>query len=413
MNELRKDAEEILSYAIREVLPEEAVKRTLKDHPHPKGKLILVSVGKAAWSMAHAALECVTPDKGIVITKEGHLKGPLGLLELYEAGHPLVDERSLEATKQALTMIERSNEDDEVLFLLSGGASALFEYPKVSLEELRDVNGQLLRCGADIREINTIRKRLSYVKGGRFALHCAPARVTSIILSDVLGDPLDMIGSGPTAADSSTCEDAVKIAEKYSLTLSEKAMEFLKEETPKDIPSSSFVLAGNLHGLLTAAKKRCEELGYEAQILEEEITGEAREEGRRLALEALKAYEKGRRGLALIKGGETVVYVHGTGLGGRNQEFALSAAQILEGKDIAVFSAGSDGTDGPTDAAGGYVDGDTMALFREKGIDPEEVLKDNDAYHALQECGGLLITGPTGTNVNDLSVALIGKKGLH
>ena len=292
-----------------------------------------------------------------------------------------------------------------MLFLLSGGGSALFEQPLLPPQELADVTQQLLACGAAITQVNTIRKRLSAVKGGRFALHCAPAQVWSVVLSDVLGDRLDMIASGPACPDRSTAEEALEIVNRYALRLSPQALACLRRPTPSALPNAQSIVTGSVRQLVDAAARTCRRLGYDVEILTDCLQSEARDAGRWLAREAL--LRSGPR--ALLAGGETVVHVMGPGLGGRNQELALSAAaQIAGQRALAIFSFGSDGTDGPTDAAGGYVDGQTQAALARQGISIPDVLARNDAYHALEACGGLIKTGPTGTNVNDLSVALLG-----
>lgn len=256
-------------------------------------------------------------------------------------------------------------------------------------------------------EMNTIRKRLSAVKGGRFAQHCAPARVFSIVLSDILGDPLDMIASGPAVPDSSTCAQALAIAEKYHLNLSEQAKALLAQETPKALDNVTTQITGSVRELCTAAAKACRELGYEPILLTDRLCCEAKEAGSFLSAIARTHAGQGKK-LAFIAGGETVVHLTGKGLGGRNQELALAAAPALAGQNAAVFSVGSDGTDGPTDAAGGYVDGDTAAALAAAGRNVFDTLQNNDAYHALQAVDGLIITGATGTNVNDVAVVLIG-----
>ena len=406
MEWLRKDADEIVSAGIKAVLPDEAVKKALADLELPQGRLILVAAGKAAWQMAKAATDIVSVDCGIVITKYDHVKGVLPEIECREAGHPIPDRNGFDATAKAVEMVSDLTEDDMVLFLLSGGGSALFETPLIPADELQDITKQLLACGADIVEINTIRKRLSRVKGGRFAEICSPARVFTIVLSDIIGDPLDMIASGPAYPDRSTCRDAFDIVEKYDLDLSEDAIGLLRVETPKTLDNVTTVVTGSVSELCKAVKEKCEELGYKTEILTDRLTCEAREAGAMLGEKVKEYADKGEK-LAIIAGGETVVHLTGNGLGGRNQETALAAAPLIAGLDAAVFSFGSDGTDGPTDAAGGYVDGDTFLQLEKAGLDVEDVLANNDAYHALQSTGGLIITGPTGTNVNDASVALI------
>jgi hydroxypyruvate reductase len=404
---LYEDADRIVSHTLKAILPDQAVREALSGFTAPAGRTVLVAVGKAAWQMASAALKEITADQGIVITKYGHSKGPRATCRTREAGHPVLAENSLTAAADTLSLVEGLKEDDTVLFLLSGGASALFELPLVPLETLQDLNRQLLACGASIEEINTLRKRLSAVKGGRFALKCSPAKVFSIVLSDILGDPLDMIGSGPAYPDSSTCEDALRIVDKYSLRVDEKTLALLKEETPKKLDNVTTLLAGNIAILCRKAEEICRKLGYETRILNTALQGEARTAGKELAEKAVQLAKEKHSKIALIEGGETVVTLRGNGLGGRNQELVLAAVETLAGQPAAVFSLGSDGTDGPTDAAGAYADGDTLSAMKEKGIDPAQYLADNDSYHAFEAIGQLLITGPTGTNINDLTVALI------
>lgn len=407
--ELRKDAEEIIQGAIGAALPDAAVRRAMEQCPLGEGKVVLVSVGKAAWQMAKAAADLLGDriSAGVVVTKYGHSMGPVSNFEIIEAGHPVPDENSFRGAEAAIRLVSGLAPEDLVLFLVSGGGSALFEKPLVSPEELTDITQQLLACGADIVEINTIRKRISAVKGGKFGQLCAPARVFSIILSDILGDPLDMIASGPAYPDSSTAADAVAIAEKYHLRLSPEARRLLEVETPKKLDHVTSCVTGSVRQLCASAKETCEKLGYEPIILTDCLSCEAREAGAFLGAIA-RTYQDSSRSMAFIAGGETVVHLTGKGKGGRNQELALAAAELLDGvAGAAVFSVGSDGTDGPTDAAGGYVDSFTKAALKEKGISIYETLAENDAYHALQAVNGLIMTGPTGTNVNDLSVLLL------
>ncbi|MBQ5567433.1 MAG: glycerate kinase [Oscillospiraceae bacterium] len=405
---LRNDADQIVRESIAAVLPDEAVRRTLKDYRPGAGKTLLVAAGKAAWQMAKAAVDTLGQvDGGVVITKYGHVIGEIPGVVCYEAGHPVPDENSFAATKKALELVENRSAGDTVIFLLSGGGSALFELPLISGEELQDITRQLLASGADIVEMNTIRKRLSAVKGGRFALACAPAKVLSIVLSDILGDPLDMIASGPAYPDSSTCKQAKNIAAKYELKFSPDAEKLLNEETPKELHNVETHINGSVRELCAAAAAAAQKLGYDPIILTDQLCCEAREAGSFLA-SILKSHFQSDRSLAFIAGGETIVHLTGHGLGGRNQELALAAAPgIADIPGAAVFSVGSDGTDGPTDAAGGYVDGETCAALAERGISVFDMLRDNDAYHALQAVSGLIVTGPTGTNVNDVAVALL------
>lgn len=406
---LRQDADFIIKEAIHQVLPDAAVVKALEGKEFGGGKLYLVAAGKAAWQMAKTAGEILGDrlEKGVVITKYDHVKEELPQMDCYEAGHPVPDGNSFRATQAALDLVSGLQAEDTVLFLLSGGGSALFEKPLVSGEELADITKQLLACGADIVEMNTIRKRLSAVKGGQFAKLCEPAYVYSVVLSDILGDPLDMIASGPAYPDTSTCEQALAIVEKYQLQLSEKANELLHQETPKELINVETEITGSVRNLCQAAKEACEKLGYETVILTDQLGCVAREAGVFLG-DIAKSYQDTQKSLAFIAGGETVVHLTGRGKGGRNQELALAAATVINGlKDTAVFSVGSDGTDGPTDAAGGYSDQDTAKVLTEKQIDIFQVLQENDAYHALKETDGLIMTGGTGTNVNDVAVVLI------
>lgn len=409
MNEvLRRDAEAVVRAAIDAVRPDAAVRRALARIGLTED-LYLAAVGKAGWQMAAAAVRYLDRPlrRGIVLTKYGHVMGEIPGVICREAGHPVPDEGSFRGAREILEMTRGLKAEDMVLFLLSGGGSALFEEPLIPPEELQDVTNQLLACGADIVEMNTIRKRLSAVKGGRFARWCAPARVEAVILSDIVGDPLDMIASGPAAADPSTCAQAREIVRKYRLRLSPAALECLDRETPKTVENVHTQVIGSVRELCRAAAAKCEALGYRPQILTDRLDGEAREAGTMLARKA-KELSTGIGRTALIAGGETVVHLTGDGLGGRNQEIALAAAEELRGvRDAALISVGSDGTDGPTDAAGGYADGGTFDALLRRGIRIADVLRNNDAYHALDAVDCLIRTGPTGTNVNDVTVALI------
>ena len=406
---LRANADAIVAASIKAVLPDEAVKRALVGKEFP-ARVLLVSAGKAAWQMAKAAYDCLGDriEGGVVVTKYDHVKGPIGNFICCEAGHPVPDENSFAGTQKALDLVSGLTEKDTVLFLLSGGGSALFEKPLVPGEVLQDITGQLLACGADIVEINTIRKRLSGVKGGRFAQSCAPAQVFSIVLSDILGDPLDMIASGPAVPDTSTCQQAIAIAEKYQLKLTDQARALLAQETPKELTNVTTLINGSVRELCTAAANASRELGYEPVILTDQLCCQAKEAGSFLA-SILKTHAGSGKKMAFIAGGETVVQLIGKGKGGRNQELALAAAVGIAGiPGAAVFSVGSDGTDGPTDAAGGYTDYETAAELKAQGVEIFQVLQNNDTFHALEKFGGLIITGPTGTNVKDVAVALLG-----
>ena len=406
MNDIAK---KIVDAALADAMPNAAVSKALKDIDFGSGRLIIAAAGKAAWEMGKAAADVLAGrfDTGIIITKYEHSQGNIDGFEIFEAGHPVPDENSYKATARALELVGNLNKEDRVLFLLSGGGSALFEKPLVPENEMADITRQLLASGAGIVEMNTIRKRLSAVKGGRFALACMPAQVYTVVLSDIIGDPLDMIASGPAYPDSSTCEQAVSIIEKYGIRLSADAEALIRKETPKELSNVTTFVTGSVKQLCASAAKTAGELGYEPVFLTASLSCEAREAGAFLGSIAADNYGKGKK-LAFLAGGETVVHLKGKGLGGRNQELALAAAPFIDGLDgAAVFSFGSDGTDGPTDAAGGYVDGNTVNKLKTAGIDIDAILADNDAYHALKAVDGLIMTGPTGTNVNDLAVVLI------
>jgi len=397
---LYNDAKQIIDFAIESVLPGSAVKKALANYKEPKGKTVMVALGKAAYTMAKQTLEEVKVDQGLVVTKYGHAGGPLNNTEIIEAGHPILDDNSVLGANKAIELCSNLTEDDCVIMLVSGGGSALFEAPLVTLSELQDVNSQLLKCGANINEINTIRKRLSKVKGGRFAEICKPAKVIDIILSDIINDPLDMIASGPAYPDESTSEDALNIVKKYNLNFNDKIMELLHHDTVKSLDNTETYITGNNEELKLAAKKKAEELGYNVVYAKEALTSEVKVAAEFMS-NLLKENLNNGKPTAIITGGELVVEVKGDGLGGRNQEFACRLAKDVQGTNACVFAVGSDGTDGPTDAAGGYVDSDSYH---------DEIyayLDNNDSYHYLEKHGGLIKTGPTGTNVCDMYCALI------
>ena len=406
---LREDANFIIDESIKKVLPDEAVKLALQNKDFSVGNIYVVSAGKAGWQMAKAASEILGDkiENGVVVTKYDHVMGEIPNITCFEAGHPVPDENSFKGTQAALDLVSNLQHNDTVLFLLSGGGSALFEKPLISGEKLQDITNQLLACGAEITEINTIRKRISAVKGGKFAQICSPAQVFCIVLSDIIGDPLDMIASGPAYPDSSTSEDAINIVSKYNLDFGTDVLDLLKEETPKSLDNVETVITGSVKNLCSAASEAASILGYKPIYLTDQLCCQAKEAGSFLAAIA-KSHQEESCSLAFIAGGETAVQLIGKGKGGRNQEIALSAAEGISGlKDTAVFSVGSDGTDGPTDAAGGYADFSTKSKLEEKNMHIYDVLQNNDAYNALKLTDGLIITGATGTNVNDVAVVLI------
>jgi len=415
LNILKESAQTMIKNILAENMPETSVINALQEHDFGLKKVYLVAIGKAAWTMAKAASEYLGEkiEKGVVITKYEHSMGDLPRLEIFEAGHPTPDENTVIATQKALALISQLDEDDEVLFLVSGGGSALFEAPQegVTLEELAGLNNDLLASGADIVEMNMIRKRLSKVKAGRFAQLCKPASVFAVVLSDVLGDRLDTIASGPAAPDTSTIEDALAVVAKYNLELTATQKTYLTQETPKKLDNVKTTITGSVRSLCEAAAKTATELGFKPYVLTTTLNCEAAEAGRFLAsiaVDTTKGVNCFQRPCAIIAGGETVVNLKGTGKGGRNQELALSAATGISGlADTLIFSLGSDGTDGPTEAAGGIVDGETVAQLKKTNHDIDKLLANNDSYHGLQAIDGLIITGPTGTNVNDVSIILM------
>ena len=406
---IHTDAQTIIQEALTACLPDQAVRRALEGRTFGAGRVFLVAAGKAAWQMADCAARLLGDrlEAGVVVTKHGHSRGEIPRCTVYEGGHPVPDEDSFRGTRAAMELVEHLTAEDTVVFLVSGGGSALFECPLIPAEELSQLTQAMLACGADIVEMNTVRKRLSAVKGGRFAQLCAPAQVFSIVLSDILGDPLDMIASGPAYPDQSTCAQAQAVAEKYQLPLSPQARALLQEETPKALDNVETVITGSVRELCAAAGAACRRLGYEPVLLTDQLCCQAKEAGSFLASIA-RTHQDTKKSLAFLAGGETVVLLTGQGKGGRNQELALAAAQGIAGlENTLIFSLGSDGTDGPTDAAGGLVDGTTKDHLEAAGLTIHQVLAENDAYHALDRVDGLIRTGPTGTNVNDVAVVLI------
>lgn len=410
IQQLRDDAKIMIAAALAAAKPHNAVRKALESLPDDGKNLYVLAIGKAAWAMAEAASEVLGDEvkEGIVITKYEHSEGPLPHFEIFEAGHPVLDQNSLDATDKALALADKLGEDDRLIFLISGGGSALFESSDLPLEELQEINEQLLASGADIVKMNTIRKRLSNVKGGQFAERVKPAAVFAVVLSDVLGDRLDSIASGPAYPDTTTKEEAQKIIEDYDLKLSDAALKLIDKDMPQDLDNVTTKIVGSVRVLIEEAKSRAEQEGYQTIVLSDRVDGEARELGKLLGTIAQTHAEDKAGKLAYILGGETVVTLRGQGKGGRNQEIALAAVPYLAkvGKAL-VFSVGSDGTDGPTDAAGGMVDSESEEKLLHQNIDGGEMLRQNDSYPALQAINALIMTGPTGTNVNDLTVLLL------
>lgn len=404
---MHEDARKIIKQTIADVMPDRAVRNSLNEL-QLNGNIYIIAIGKAAWVMAQTASAFLN-DKvkmGLIVTKYGHSRGPLKMFEIIEAGHPTPDENSIRGAKRMLEILESLEQKDIVLFLLSGGGSSLVELPMdgLDLEDIQTVTRKLLFCGADITEMNLIRKKLSAIKGGKLSGHLRGQKAYAIILSDIISDNNDMIASGITYPDLSTVKDVEKILKKYQIRFDRKVMSVLeKSDSYRNVSVENHVV-GSVTELCKAAAEHAWELGYIPHIVTTAMDCEAREAGRWMASMAEGTYP---RPFAMIAGGETVVKVTGKGMGGRNQEIALSAALELKGKEnVLLFSLGSDGTDGPTDAAGGMVDGHTAGQLEALGINIEQVLADNDSYHALKKVDGLIITGATGTNVNDVTVLL-------
>lgn len=389
--------------------------------------LYIVGAGKASARMAQA-IEATVGDRitsGLVIVKYGY-----GLatnkVKIVQAAHPLPDRAGLEATAKMIGLAEQADKDDLILCLISGGGSALLLCPRegISLQDKQATTDKLLKSGARIEEVNAIRKHISRVKGGGFARSAYPATIVSLILSDVVDDPIETIASGPTAPDPSTYDDCAAILKRYELwrhipapvrELLEKGIRGEVAETPKKEEAVFLkvrnLVVGNNRLATQGAKQRARELGYHSCILSSSIEGEARDAALfhvAIGKEVLKSGEPVTAPACLVSGGETTVTVTGDGMGGRNQEFALAAALEIEGSEhIVVLSAGTDGTDGPTDAAGGVVDGATIRRGKDKGLDGRAYLERNDSYPFLLATDDLLVTGPTFTNVMDLRLILI------
>lgn len=395
-------------------------------------KIVLVGFGKAAVTMGKAVLADLPDDipvKGIILTKYGHVRETTfpASIEVYEAGHPIPDEAGVKATQKIIRLLDDADEHTLVVYLISGGGSSLLAaLPEgLSLADEQAVTNLLLKAGATIKELNTVRKHLSRVKGGGLAKMAYPARGIALILSDVIGDKLDIIASGPTVPDTSTCGEAADIVKRYSLAekIPAAVMKMLIDGSSRDIPDTqrqddpiftnieNIIIANNEKATAAAARK-ASEYGFIAVSPANNIEGEARVIAERFAQAAISTKKRlaspGRQGMCFIYGGETTVTVTGAGTGGRNTEMALAFALAISGIDgITFLAAGTDGADGPTDAAGAIVDGHTIPKARDMGLKPGDYLKNNDSYSFFKKTEELVITGPTGTNVMDLYIALI------
>ena len=424
-----KELREILAAGLAAADPEDAVLRSVSlegDSVLAAGerfdaqRVFVVAAGKAAGAMAEAAQKLFDGRiaSGIVITKDGHDTGPEDFETVF-ASHPEPDERGVEAARKVQELAESLEEGDLLLALISGGASALLADPAPPIEigDLKELTQDLLKSGADIGEINTVRKHVSVLKGGGLARLAAPAKVLALLLSDVVGDAPSSIASGPATADTTTLDEARAVLERYGIEPPRSIAEHLEnaEETPKPgdpvFENVANVVCGGGRHAVEAAAGKARDLGYEPLVLSTTMTGDARAIASVCAAVVREALESGNPApppCAVVSGGEATVVVRGDGTGGPNQEFALTLAVELDGVGgWAALAADTDGNDGPTDAAGGLVDGGTAAKVREAGADPARALEENDARAALEAGGALLVTGPTGTNVNDLRVILV------
>ncbi len=390
--------------------------------------IYVIGAGKAACSMA-LAVEDVLGDRitsGIVVTKYGHKTKNLSKIEIIEAGHPIPDESGIKGAERIISLLKNIKRGDLIIILLSGGASSLLPAPNenISLSDKKIVTGLLLKSGASIDEINAVRKHISRLKGGQLASLIYPAEAVCLILSDVIGDRLDVIASGPTVPDGSTFKNVVDILKKYSIwnNTPRPVINYLLKglkgeiaETPKAgnpaFKRISNIIIGNNKSAVAAAEKKAKELGYHTMVLSTFIEGEAREIGKvfgAIAKEIAEFERPLKRKACIIAGGETTVTVKGKGKGGRCQEFALSAALMINGiKEASVAGIGTDGTDGPTDAAGAIADGTTIERAHKMGMDVKAYIENNDSYSLFKKLGDLIITGPTNTNVNDLYITLV------
>jgi glycerate 2-kinase len=426
---MKEDLKEILDAALAAAEPGRTVRRFLSvengrvkvgDENFEPRRVFALAIGKASGPMARAAGEVLedTLSGGLCVIKAGHEEPPAPF-EIVVASHPEPDERSVQAAERVEEFLNGLEDGDLLLVLISGGASALLAdaAPGISLEDLKQLTGALLRSGAEIGEINTVRKHVSTLKGGNLVQRAAPAQVAALLLSDVVGDEPSSIGSGLTAPDPTKLEDARRVLERYSIEPPQSIIDHLDKghETPKPGDAAfenltKFIVGG---GRLTAeaAADKAHDIGYEPLLLSTYITGEAQGAANLHAAIVKEILESGNPlppPCAIVSGGEATVVVTGEGTGGPNQEFALTLAVELEGIERwAALAVDTDGNDGPTDAAGGLVTGDTAATIRESGIDPAEALDRNHSYGALEAGGALVSTGSTGTNVNDLRVVLI------
>lgn len=439
LDQMRKDALDIFLAGVRAVEPAAAVKKYCQREGnqlriHEKSydltqfkNIYIIGAGKAGGPMARA-MEDILGDRitgGLVCVKYGHL-AELSRVQLIEADHPVPDDKGMGAAEAILSLASKAEKGDLVLCLISGGGSALLPLPVegLNLEDKQETTKTMLACGASIHEINAVRKHMSRVKGGGLARAVYPATLVSLILSDVIGDDLDVIASGPTVPDLSSFQDCMNILEKYRIrdmvpdnvrAFFEKGVQGEVPETPKTgdavFEETESVIIGSNLACVLAAEERAKELGYNTAVLSTMIEGETKEVAGvhvAIAKEVQKTGHPVSCPACVLSGGETTVTIAGKGLGGRNQEFVLAGAMALDGVEgIVMLSAGTDGTDGPTDAAGAVADGHTIRRSHALGLNPSDFLSENDSYHFFEKLEDLIKTGPTNTNVMDLRILLI------
>lgn len=396
----KKNVENIINEVISNINPYDRTRECISSFNFNSGRNILVSIGKASWIMAKAVCDAINIDAGVVITKYEHSKGMLDNIKIFEAGHPIVDNNSIEACKYALSITSNLNENDNVIVCLSGGGSSLFEMPLINLNELQDINDQLIKSGASINEINIIRKKLSSVKGGKFARHIQPAKIFGIVLSDVIGNDIGTIASGPISSDHSTSDDAINIINKYNVSTDCNIISIINNSNKVLVDNVEYRIIGSVEHLCEETKLSCERHGFKGIILNNNCCDDVNEIVEKFK-QCLSLYNE--HNVAYIIGGEASVTVKGNGKGGRNSHLALIMSKYLVEYDNAYFfTFASDGTDGPTDGAGGYVDCHTY-----KSMETEKYLENYDSYSYLSMNNGLIKTGPTGCNINDVYVLLI------
>lgn len=440
LKKIRKDANDIFQASLKAVNPVAAVKRFLKLEDEKLvianrsfaindfENIYLIGFGKAAAAMARGVEEVIGHHLkgGIINVKYGHLDKLSSKIKINEAGHPVPDENGVTGTNEIVSLVQNCGEKDLVLCVISGGGSAIFPSPHegITLQEKQETTRLLLSCGADITEINAIRKHISKVKGGQLARIVQPATLITLVLSDVIGDPLDSIASGPAAPDESTFEDCLEIIDKYNLSgkipeaverhltngAHKKISDTPKENDPAFLKTFNVIVGSNLQAVI-AAKEKADQLGYHTLILSTFIEGETKDVARvhaAIAKEVIKTGNPIPPPACILSGGETTVTIKGEGLGGRNQEFVLAAAlDIKQMRNVVILSAGTDGTDGPTDAAGAIADGETISRAESLGMNALHFLQNNDSYHFFEKLNDLIKTGPTNTNVMDLRVVLV------